>query len=88
MAIVLASAAIASGCSTTPDEPAPTVKTEFIRPTVPAIARQRCADPVTLPDRDLTEAESTSLWGRDRSALRQCEPRRAAAVAAIDGAMP
>ena len=87
MAIVLASGAIASGCSTAPDEP-PTVRTEFVRPTVPAIARRACDEPVTLPDRDLTEAESTRMWGRDRSALRQCEPRRAAAVAAIDGATP
>lgn len=87
MAIVLASGVIASGCSTAPAEP-PTVKTEFLRPAVPAIARQRCAEPVPLPDRDLTEAESTSLWGRDRSSLRQCESRRAAAIAAIDGAMP
>ncbi len=88
MAIVLASGAIASGCSTTPDEPKPTVKTEFIRPAVPAIARQRCAEPVALPDRDATESEVTSEWLRDRSALRQCETRRAAAVAAIDGTMP
>jgi hypothetical protein len=87
MAIVLASGAIASGCSTAVDR-APVVKTEFIRPAVPAIARRACDDPVLLPDRDLTEAETTSLWGRDRSALRQCEPRRAAAVAAVDGAAP
>lgn len=87
MAIVLASGAIASGCSTAPAEP-PTVKTEFLRPAVPAIARQRCAEPVALPDRDATESEATAEWLRDRSALRQCETRRAAAVAAIDGAMP
>lgn len=88
MAIVLASGVIASGCSTAPDDPAPTVKTEFVRPSVPAIARRACDDPVALPDRDLTEAESTSFWGRDRAALRSCEPRRAAAVAAIDGTTP
>lgn len=88
MAIVLASGAIASGCSTAPDEPKPTVRTEFVRPAAPAIARQPCTAPVTLPDRDVTEAEATSAWGRDRASLRQCETRRAAAIAAIDGTTP
>ncbi|BBF92374.1 hypothetical protein [Blastochloris tepida] len=53
---------------------------------MPAEAKQKCADPVTLPDRDLTEAETTSAWNRDRTALRTCETRRAAAVRAIGGA--
>ncbi len=43
---------------------------------------------MTLPDRDLTEAEATGSWGRDRANLRQCESRRAAAIAAIDGTTP
>ncbi len=64
------------------------MRTQIIRPAVPALARQPCAAPAALPDRDLTESEATSLWGRDRAALRQCEPRRAAAIAAIDGTTP
>ncbi|MBA4271053.1 MAG: hypothetical protein C0447_16815 [Methylobacterium sp.] len=83
-----ASGVIASGCSTALDDKGPTVKTEIVRPAVPASARQPCAAPSALPDRDITEAEATSLWGRDRAALRQCEPRRAAAIAAIDGTTP
>jgi hypothetical protein len=75
--------AIASGCSTKPAEP--TVKVEFIRPELSAVARQRCADPVRLPDRDMTAGEVTTSWGRDRAALRSCETRRAAAVSAVDG---
>lgn len=31
-----------------------------------------CAAPVVLPDRDLSEREIELLWGRDRSALREC----------------
>lgn len=85
-AIVAGLGVIASACSTAPDEP--TVKLELARPELPEAARQRCADPVTLPDRDLTESEVTSAMGRDRAALRICETRRAAAVAAVEGAMP
>jgi len=67
---------------------APAVRTELVRPVAPASARQPCAAPMTLPDRDLTEAEATGSWGRDRANLRQCESRRAAAIAAIDGTTP
>lgn len=59
-----------------------------MRPTLPAPARQRCDAPVATPDRDLTGREVASLWGRDRVALRACEARRAAAVAAVEGAAP
>lgn len=54
--------------------------------TAPAQARVACAQPVTIPDRAITEAEATGFWGRDRGALRICEQRRAAAIAAIDAA--
>lgn len=86
-ALILCSGAIASGCSTAPD-PEPTVKVEFTWPELPAVARQRCTDPVALPDRDITASEVTNGWGRDRANLRICETRRAAAVAAVDGARP
>ncbi|MDQ0454701.1 hypothetical protein [Rhizobium paknamense] len=39
-----------------------------------------CAAPVSLPDRRLSEPESATYWGQDRTALRTCEARRAAAV--------
>jgi hypothetical protein len=79
--------AIASACSTAPS-PDPVVKLELARPVLPTTARHPCASPVSLADRDLDAAEVTSAWGRDRANLRICEGRRAAAVAAIDGAMP
>ncbi len=60
------------------------MKTEFVQPTLPLVARQACAEPVQLPDRSLTPREITPLWGKDRSALLTCEARRAAAVAAVD----
>lgn len=86
MATVAGWSAIASACSTAPDKP--TVKVEFLRPELPASSRQPCADPVRLPARDLTAAEVTTSWGRDRAGLRICEARRAAAVAAVEGATP
>lgn len=56
------------------------VRTVIVSPDLPSEAKIRCADPVTLPDRNLSDAEATSLWGRDRTSLRICETRRAAAV--------
>lgn len=64
------------------------MKVEFVRPELPAVARQRCPEPAVLPDRDMTASEVTNSWGRDRANLRICEARRAAAVAAVDGARP
>lgn len=52
-------------------------------PTVPAAATEPCADPVSVPDRDLTERETVSYWGRDRASLKTCEGRRRVAVDAI-----
>ena len=88
MVIVVALGAIASGCSTSAEKIEPTVKLEFVKPTLPTAARKRCADPVDLPDRDLLEGEATDLWNIDRASLRICETRRAAGVAAVDGAVP
>ena len=34
-----------------------------------------CAAPVPLPIRDLSDQEIEVLWGRDRSALRECGSR-------------
>ena len=55
-------------------------------PEIPAAARVPCPPPSSLPDRSLSEAEATGLWGRDRANLRSCEVRRAAAVEAVTGA--
>jgi uncharacterized protein YceK len=38
-------------------------------------AEAPCADPVTLPDRALTDQEIEIFWGRDRTALRVCKGR-------------
>lgn len=60
------------------------MRTVFVARELPAEAKRKCADPVSLPDRNLSEAEATSLWGRDRTSLRICETRRAAAVGATN----
>lgn len=79
MAMAAALAVSAAACSTA-DQVQPVVRTQIIEREVPAEAKKPCAAPVTLPDRDLTQREVTSLWGKDRTALRVCEGRRAAAV--------
>lgn len=73
-----------SACSPKADKPV--VKLEFVKPVLPAEAGARCADPVDLPDRDISAREVGRLWGRDRAALRICEQRRRAAVNAVEAA--
>ncbi|BCH58970.1 hypothetical protein RvVAR0630_15940 [Agrobacterium vitis] len=79
MMALVALAATASGCSTNAETP-PVVKTVYVERDVPAAAKLPCDPPVPLPDRRLSEPESASYWGTDRTALRACEARRAAAV--------
>jgi hypothetical protein len=64
----------------------PVVQLQQTRVSVPDEARTPCPDPVTLPDRRLSEAETTTSWSRDRGALRVCEQKRRSAVAAADAA--
>ena len=71
-------AVIASACSTS--DRTPIVRTEFVTSEVSAEAKKPCAAPVPLPDRDLTAGETQTYWGADRTALRVCESRRAAAI--------
>ncbi|WP_440411994.1 hypothetical protein [Neorhizobium petrolearium] len=53
------------------------------KPAVPTESEKPCPAPVTLPNRAITAKETTDFWGADRSALRVCEQRRAAAVQAL-----
>ncbi len=82
MAMLAASAAIACACS--PVDRKPVIRVVYVKATMPESARQKCAAPVTLPDRDMPSGEVTTKWGADRAALLTCETRRAAAVAAGD----
>lgn len=77
MTALVALAMIVSACSTN-DNPAPVVRTVVIEREIPAEAQKPCDDPVVLPDRRLSDPETQSYWGRDRTALRVCEARRAA----------
>ena len=82
MALLAALAATASACSTRAERTV--TQTRIVRPALPPVARAPCDRPQALPDADLSAEAATRLWGRDRAALRICESRRAAAVAAID----
>lgn len=42
-----------------------------------------CAAPVALPERDVTQGEVETWWGRDRSALRACGEKHAALAAYV-----
>ena len=79
---IVASAAIASACSRHADLPKVEAKAT-VTVTAPAQSRIAC-EATRLPDRDLTQAETTDLWSLDRGIIRTCDGRRAAAVAAID----
>ena len=82
MATIVALAVTVSACSH--DEPKIVVRTVSTMPAISPEARQPCAKPVAVPDRDLTEKETFTGWNRDRSELVACETRRAAAIAAVD----
>lgn len=41
-------------------------------PSPPPSLTAPCRAPVALPDRGLSQGEVETLWGRDRSALREC----------------
>jgi hypothetical protein len=41
---------------------------------------QKCARPVLLPDRELTQADVEKLWVKDRKALVQCGVTKQALV--------
>lgn len=72
-------AALVSACSIN-DNPAPVVRTVIVQAEIAPEAKKPCADPVSLPDRDLTDSETQTNWGADRTALRICKARHAAAV--------
>lgn len=52
----------------------------FVTREVPKAGSTPCPDPVTLPDRRLSEKEINTYWGGDRTALRACEEKRKAAA--------
>lgn len=79
MALV-ASALTVSACSISADVPPPVVKTVYVEREVPAVAKQKCAEPVKVPFRRLSEAETRAALLTDGHSLRVCEARRAAAV--------
>lgn len=64
--------------------PAPVIRTVYVKLIIPAMAKVPCADPVTMPRplRALSDKETGDGWATDRAALRICEQRRRAAVAA------
>lgn len=68
-----------ASCETNPDKAVTIRNVEVSRP-VPEEAKEACEKPVALPDRAISQKEATSLWGRDRGALIECEARRKLAV--------
>lgn len=52
-----------TACAASPSVKAPPPPPSLIAP---------CRAPVALPDRGLMQGEVETLWGRDRSALREC----------------
>ncbi|MBX9619531.1 MAG: hypothetical protein K2X10_10320 [Hyphomicrobiales bacterium] len=70
-----------SGCSR--DE-RPLIHTNLAGPALPEAARLPCAPPTNVGSTALSERAVLHFWARDRSALRECEVRRRAAVSAVD----
>ena len=68
---MLAASAFLSACSSgsIASRPLPPPPPSLIAP---------CAAPVRLPERDATQGEVETWWGRDRRALRECGEKHAA----------
>jgi hypothetical protein len=47
-------------------------------PTVSAALKQPCADPVSLPDTDLSRSQTARYWAMDRTSLVECGSRQKA----------
>ena len=84
MAMLAGLIALACSSCADPERPAPQLRNVEIKTPVPEAAKEPCNPPVDLPDRRLTAAEVTSLWGRDIASLLECETRRKAAVEGRD----
>lgn len=69
---------LVASCSTS----TPFVKGPDLADLDPALL-QDCADPVLLPDRDLTLPEGTEGWATDRSSLVYCRDSKKALVSTI-----
>lgn len=80
MQIASAFLAIACGSCATVSNPDPQIQIRELPQSVPSSSKVPCEDPVALPDRDLTEQETTRYWKKDRTSLEECEIRRKAAV--------
>lgn len=50
---------------------------------IPESLMQPCADPVSLPERPLTSAETARGWASDRLALVECRNSKTALVGAV-----
>lgn len=84
--VLMTAASTLIGCAASTPSAPPVVRTVLVRPVLPPVALQPCPAPVDLPDgRRMTAREITTAWGQDRTALVDCERRRAAAVAAVEG---
>ena len=65
-----------TACAASPSVKAPPPPPSLIAP---------CRAPVALPDRGLSQGEVETLWGRDRSALRECGAKVNGLAAIVSG---
>lgn len=75
--VLLAAALALTACA---HSAAPLVRTEIVRPTIPATLAAECAGPSNIPPGALSEAAAVRLWDRDRAALKDCGRRHRAVV--------
>lgn len=77
-ALALVALMAVTGCTTTRQLVPPTAIAK-----IPQSLKQACAGVVNIPDRDLTIAEVSRLWARDRRALGTCMRRHGALSKAV-----
>lgn len=78
--VILAAVLVLSGssCATTRD-----VYNDPERAKTSQATKVPCADPVELPDRDLTEEETNLYWAQDRAELGDCGGKNRVLVKAL-----
>ena len=71
--LLLCGALALSGCVTDRHSALPPVTAR-----IPQSLKQACAGVVAIPDKDLTVAEASRLWAKDRVSLAICAKRHSA----------
>lgn len=82
MALLLALAVSAAGCSAS--KPKPVIQTRYVKPVLPPACLREAPKLSEIPDRDMTQNEVHDKWDADRRSRNIAEIGREACVKAVN----